>query len=209
MPMTYNPVLDQLLIPALLVFFLVAGIVAVGLGVALIVYRHGVLNRLSAMNRWVSGRKTMAPLEITRQADPAVYKHRRWFSAAFIVGGAFAAIMIIGSLDVAAVVSLFGAQRLTFVGPWLVESFWWMLLLGSLFAVVVGIVLGFFPHALGALDARANRWYSSRQMIRGADNMYLTLDKWVAHSPRAAGVIIAVAGLIVLVNFAVVLMHRD
>jgi len=208
MLLTHKAVIDQLLIPALFVFFLIAGVAGTALGVALIVFRGRVFHVLGPMNRWVSARKTLAPLDSVHNVDPTVYKYRRWFSAVFIVGAAFSMIMIVTKLDVATVVTLLGASRLSFVAPWLVASVGWMLLVGSALAIAVGVVLGFFPRALGALETRANRWYSSRQIGKGADDMYLTLDKWVEYSPRTAGWIISIAALIVAVNSAVVLLGR-
>jgi hypothetical protein len=206
MPLTHNALIDQLLIPALFLFLLVAGIAGAALGAALIVFRGRVLHLFGPMNRWVSARRTLAPLETVHNVDPAVYRYRRWFSAVFIVGAAFSMIMLIGKLDVAAVVSLFGGHRFSFVGPWLVESLEWTLLLGSVLAIVVGVILGFFPRMLGVLEMRANRWYSPRRIGKGADEMVLTLDRWVEYSPRIAGWIISVAAVIVAVNSAVVLI---
>ena len=209
MPLTHNVAIDQLLIPALFVFFLLAGIAGTALGVALVVFRGRVLQLIVPMNRWVSGRKTLAPLEAFHNVDPSVYKYRRWFSAVFIVGAAFSMVMIVVKLDVATVVSLLGASRFSFIGPWLVESLGWMLLLGSASAIVVGLILGFFPRMLGALETRANHWYSPRQIGKGADEVILTLDKWVEYSPRTAGWIISIAALIVAVNSAVVLLGHS
>jgi hypothetical protein len=209
MMLGHNAVIDQLLIPALFAFFLVAGIAGVVLGIALIVFRGRVFRLMGPLNRWVSGRKTLASLETFHLVDPAVYRFRRWFSAAFIVGAAFSMIMILTRLKVASVVALLGAGRFSVIGPWLVESLEWMLLLGCLLAVAVGIILGFFPHVLGALEKRANRWYSSRPLGQGADDMHLTLDRWVEYSPRTAGWIISLAALIVAVNSAVVLIGRN
>jgi hypothetical protein len=208
MVLSHNAAIDQLLIPAVFVFFLIAGVAGIVLGISLIVFRGRVLRSIGPLNRWVSGRKTLAPLETFHHIDPTVYRHRRWFSAAFIVGAAFSMIMILTRLDVASVEFLLGG-RFSVVGSWLVESLEWMLLLGCVLAIAIGIILGFFPHVLGALETRANRWYSSVRIGRGADEMVLTLDRWVEYSPRTAGWIIAIAALIVAVNSAVVLMGRN
>lgn len=73
---------------------------------------------------------------------------------------------------------------------WLVESARWLLIVSNLVAISVGIMLGFFSDALFALEARCGRWYSQRQLVKSADTMHLTLDKWVATYPHAAGWII-------------------
>jgi hypothetical protein len=64
-------------------------------------------------------------------------------------------------------------------------------------------MLGFFPHALGRLEAQANRWVSVRKLTLGMDKMDLTLDKFVEAFPRTAGSVILVAALYVAANAAI------
>jgi hypothetical protein len=208
MLLTHNILVDQLLVPALFAFFLVAGIAGTALGMGLILFRGGLFHILSPMNRWVSGNKALAPLEALHNIDPTVYKYRRWFSAAFIVGAALSMFMIVVKLDAGAVLSVFGGSRHSIITNWLVERLRWLMLAGDVLALAIGIVLGFFPNALGTLEKRTNRWYSPRQLGQRADDMHLTLDKWVQNSPRIAGWIISIGALIVIINSAMVLLGR-
>jgi hypothetical protein len=208
MMLNQNSLIFELLVRALFLFFLVAGIAGTALGLSLILSPARVFQLLSPMNRWVSGSKTLAPLEIVHNIDPTIYKYRRWFSAAFIVGSGFSLFMIVAKLDVGVVLSLIGASRYSFIGPWLLQSLKWLMIAGSVLALVIGIVLGFFPTALGALEKRANQWYAPKRLGQGADEMHLPIDRWVQSSPKTAGWIISVGALIVVVNSAVVLLGR-
>lgn len=67
----------------------------------------------------------------------------------------------------------------------LVESVRWVLIVGNLTAIVIGTILDLFPDALAALEARDDRWYSDRRLVKGADAMNLSLDNRVAAPPRA------------------------
>jgi len=209
MLLTHNPLIDQLLIPALYAFFLIAGIAGIVLGAALIIMRGGVVHVLRPMNRWVSGRQTLDPLEAVHRIEPTVYKYRRWFSAIFIVGSVLSLIMLFARLSVAGVISLLGANSFSPVAAWLVASLGWMLLAGSVLAIAVGVILGFFPQYLALLEARANRWYAANRVARGADEMVFTFDRWIESSPRVAGWIIGTAALALTVNSAIVMIaHR-
>ncbi len=209
MSLTHNVLIDQLLIPALFVFFLIAGIAGAALGAALIVLRGKAFHVLGPMNRWISARETLAPLETVHNVDATVYKYRRWFSAFFIVGAAFSMIMLLARFSVAAVVAFLGANSSSVFARWLVESLGWTLFVGSALAMAIGVILGFSPQLLARLEAHANRWYSSRQAAKGADRMVFTIDKWVESSPRTAGWIIATAALALAANAAMVLFaHR-
>ena len=72
------------------------------------------------------------------------------------------------------------------------------LVLGSALAVAVGVLMLFVPARLAALEARLDRWYSTRQALpAGGESMRYPLDTLVEASPRAAGWLIAAASLLV------------
>ena len=187
----------------LVVFFLVGGAATLAVGVGLIVGSDGTLRFLTAMNRWVSTRRVLSPVEESGASGQPAQKHRRWLAAALIAGAAFAIIGLGTRFDAGAVSHAFGLEtRPSSVAPWLVESARWALIVGNLIAIVIGINLGFFPDQLAALEARGVRWYWNRRLAAGANDMNLSLDGWVAASPRAAGWIITVAGLVLVGDFA-------
>jgi len=188
------------------VLFLVGGLMALAVGVGLIVGSAGTLRFLAAMNRWVSTRRAFKPIEIPRDTRQAVQKHRRWLAAALIAGAAFSIFGLAAWFDAGAVSFVFGLDaRPSSIASWLVESARWALIAGNLAAIVIGIMLRFFPGAVAALEARGSRWYSDRQLVKGADKMNLALDNWVAESPRASGWMIAIAGLLLAGDFGIIL----
>ena len=181
------------------VLFLVGGFAVLAVGVGLIVSSARTLRFFVAMNRWVSTRRAFKPIEVPRDTGKVVQEHRRWLAMAFVAGGAFALYGVATAFDARAVSFVFGLDaRPSSVASWLVESFRWVLIVGNLAAIVIGIMLAFFPDALAALEARGGRWYSDRQLVKGADAMNLSLDNWVAASPRAAGGIMTLAGLFLM-----------
>jgi hypothetical protein len=209
MPLLNNYLFDQLLVPVVFLFFLVSGIFGVGLGIGLVVFRTRAFRLFSPMNRWISARKSLQSMEAQHEIDPFVRKYRRWFSTLFIVGGTFSIFMLVAKAPATAVASIFGAGRSSIIGPLIIQSLGALLILGSVLSIAIGMLLGLFPRALTALEMRTNRWYSSRQFVKGADEMHLPLDRWFESSPRTAGCILAVAALILTVNSAIVLLgHR-
>jgi hypothetical protein len=208
MPLLNNYLFDQLLVPVAFLFFLVSGIFGLGLGLGLVVFRTRVFRLFGPMNRWVSAQKNLEPMEARHEIEPFVYKYRRWFSALFIVGGAFSIFMLVAKAHATVVASVFGAWRFSVIEPLIIQSLGALLIVGSVLAIAIGILLGFFPRALGALEKRTNRWVSSRQIAKGIDDVHLPLDRWFESSPRAAGCILAVAALILTINSTIVLLGR-
>jgi hypothetical protein len=205
MPLLNNYVIGEILIPVIFLFFLVSGIFGIGFGIGLAVFQGRVFRLFGPVNHWVSARKNLEPMEARHEIEPFVHKYRRWFSAFFIIGGMFSIIVLAVKVDAAAVASVFGARRFSLIGPWIVQSVATFLITGSVLAIAIGIILGFFPRALGALEMRTDHWYSSRQIVKGVDEMHLPLDRWFESSPRAAGWIVAVASLILSISSVIVL----
>lgn len=184
----------------LAVIFLAGGLLALAVGVGLIAGSAGTLRFFGAMNRWVSTRRVFAPLDVSRDTRQLVQKHRRWLAVVFVACAGFSIAGLVTAFDARAVGFVFGLDtRPSSVAFWLVESARWALIVGNLAAVVIGIMLGFFPDALFALETRGGRWYSDWQIVKGVDTMNLSLDNWVAAYPRFAGWII-IAGSVVLVS---------
>ncbi len=196
--------IDQVLIPFILWLFIVVGIVGIALGVGLIVRGARTLRFLGTLNRWISMRNTLKPMEEPHDIGRTVYGHRRWFGAAFAVGGAFAVFMLLTRIEVVAVVAVLGRNGPPVVLDWIVESLRWILVVGGVLAVVIGTMLVASADALRALETRVNKWYSPRQLGKGADTMHLTLDHLVEAFPRTAGWMLALGASIVLIASMIV-----
>jgi hypothetical protein len=209
MPHFNNYVVAEILIPVIFLFFLVSGIFGAILGVGLVVFRGRVFRLFGPMNRWVSARKSLQSMEARHDIEPFVHKNRYWFCAFLILGGTLAIFLLAAKVDAVAVTSVFGFRHLTYVGPLLAQSITTFLIMGSLLAIAIGIGLGLFPRALAAFEMRANRWYSSRKVVKGIDDMHVPLDRWFESSPRTAGVILAIAALILSINAAIVLLRMS
>jgi hypothetical protein len=61
------------------------------------------------------------------------------------------------------------------------------------------------PSTISVLETRGGRWFSDRQIVKGADAMYMPLDRWVAAHPQAAGWIFALTGVVMVGDFCLIL----
>lgn len=201
-----NFVIQGWAVQFLVTLFLAGGLMTLAVGVGLIVGSAGTLRFFVAVNRWVSTRSIIGPVEDSRVAGRPVQKFRRWVAVAFIAGASFALYGLATAIDAQEVSRALGLDtRPSSTASWLAESAKWVLIVGNLAAVVAGTILGFFPGALAALEVGGARRYAFRRLVKGADTMNQSLDNWVAASPRAAGWVIAIAGLVLLGNLGIVL----
>lgn len=188
------------LIAFLIRFFFVFGLLCFAVGIGLILSDARLQTFFAVMNRWVSLRRSTRWLAVPHAIEPFVARHRR------LLGGAIALLAIhftsvLAGIDTARIGTLLSTETAPALLTWIVEGLRLSLMAGGALAVAVGAMLLFFPEALRAVEARANHWYSLRNLSRKGDAMHLTLDTLTASHPRAVGWVIAPAALIVVVNF--------
>jgi hypothetical protein len=199
----------QLLFQFFVVVVLVFASAGFAVGIGLIVSSARTLRFFQAMNRWISTRGTLRPMEIPRDTDRFSHRHRRWVGGALIAGGVFSAIGLAAGIDAAAVGTAFARGGMARLIAIVAEALKWFLILGSVAGVVVGGMLCFSSDALTSLEKHANRWFSARRALHGGDDMILTLDKLVEKHPGPSGWILACTTLGAAAYAAVLLFARS
>ncbi len=203
MPQGYDNAVHQLLIPAIVMFFLVGGLVGAAIGAGLIVCSAKMFRLFTVLNHYVSTRHGWKPLSMPHDIEQGVRNHRRLIGAVFVLGAAFSIYGLVAWFDGSVSVPALGLRNPRPIVAVMLESVRWSLLVFNVFALVIGVMLCHFPNAWGRFEARANRWYSVRKFTYGADTMHLTFDKWVEAYPRATGSIVVVAALYLAANAAI------
>lgn len=187
----YSNVMWQLLVQLLIVWFLVVSVAGLAIGVGLIASSPKMVQYFHVLNRWVSTRHVLKPVEVPFDTERATHRHYRWLAGGFVLGGLISFFGLLAGLDSTAVSAAFAEKRFAPVVAIAVESAKWVLIVGSAFGVVVGAMLLFYPGAESMLEKFANQWVSPRRATRSWDDMNMTLDILVEAHPTPAGWIIA------------------
>jgi hypothetical protein len=205
---SYGNLMWQLLVQFLMVSFLVVAVAGLAVGIGLIVSSQRTGQLFQILNRWVSTRHVLKPVEVPHEIGRVAHSYQRWLAGCFVLGGLISIFGLAAGFDASAVSAVVAEQRYAPVVAVALESAKWFLIIGSGFGVVVGVMLLFYPNAELTLERYADRWVSSRQMARGGDDMHMILDRLVETHPKPAGWIIActsaaavVFGLLMLVRY--------
>ncbi|MGH8738394.1 MAG: hypothetical protein ACREVC_13635 [Burkholderiales bacterium] len=205
MPISNNYFVAHVVVPSVLVFVLVVGVVGILLGLGLIARNETVLRLLERLNHWISFRRALKPLEVPREIEQSVRKHPRGLGIVILIGAAFSLYFLllrISASDFAALLTADSAQGALL---WFANSLRWALIGANFIALAIGIVLAFLPRMMDPLTASANRWISSRRLTMKADEMDLTLDRVVRAYPRVAGTLIAIGALVPAIGASMML----
>jgi hypothetical protein len=185
-----DDMLWQLLFRFCIAVVLVFAAVGLAAGIGLIVASARTLRVFAVLNRWISTRGAFKALDVPRSTEQFSHRNRRWIGGALIAGGLFAALGLFVGVNAAAV-GAFAKGDMAIVLAVVAATLRWFLIVGSLAGVAVGAMLCFFPDALVILEKYANRWVSTRHVVRGADDVHLTLDRLVEAHPGPSGWILA------------------
>jgi hypothetical protein len=199
---------SQVVLPSLALFGLAVSLLGIAVGLGLLLRTAATLRFFGTMNRWVSTRRSLKPLEIPRSIGSPTARKPRWNGLVLVIAGAYVSV-VLWQLD---------GSKLAFAMPQgtryavmtgiVFSALRWFMVAGGLAVVAVGVMLLFFPGAYPAFEARANRWYSTRQALSGGDSMHMGLDRWVERFPRAAGLLIACLSLVSALAFGFLGLRR-
>ena len=181
----------QLLAPALKVLFLSVSVVGIGLGICLVVRGEATLRTMQGMNRWVSSRRAMKPLEVPHNIEPVARTGRGGIGIVVAAVGIYALVVLVLQFDPGKLAAALGEHPRYSIVSVAIESLRWLLIAGSALAAVIGVMMLVAPRALTALESVGNRWISSRRLVAGGDTMHVPLDRFTEHHPRVAGALIA------------------
>jgi hypothetical protein len=197
--------IEQIVVPALMLCLLAGSLAGIVFGCALALKSGPTLQFIMRMNRWVSTRKALEPLEVPRNVDPPLGSpYRRVLGALFIAGGLITMYFLLTRLDIAHAIN---AKR-ALLAALALEVTKYFLVAGGLFALVIGVLMVFRPAALAAFEERMNRWYSTRRLVAAEEVMHTPLEPRVEAYPQAAGWIIAGASVLIAASMAWLLVSR-
>jgi hypothetical protein len=203
-----DDMLWQLLFRFFIAVVLVFATVGLAAGVGLIVASARTLRVFAVMNRWISTRGAFKALDMPLSTERFSHGNRRWIGGALIAGGLFAALGLVIGVNTGSFSAAFASGDMAKLLAIVAGTLKWFLIVGSCAGVAVGVMLCFFPDALARLEKYANRWVSTRQVARGADDQHLTLDRLVEAQPALSGWILACTALGAVIYAAALLVTR-
>jgi hypothetical protein len=204
---SYSSFLSQILQQAIFIFLLLGAVFALAAGLLLVISSDTAFRISERMNRWVSTRAAIRPLEQHHSIARPLYRMHRLVGA-MICAGALYSLIVLGmpSGESAIVKSLssLGPQRFS---AWLSESLRYVLLVGNLGALLFGLVFIVRPSALKSLEAWADRRVSARKSTKPLEVSRLTADVFMRAHPRLVGSVVIAGSLYVLVNLGYALLR--
>jgi len=206
--MTFFTFMERVVIPAVIAIMLAGGIAGLALGCALVINHGATLRFINRMNRWVSTREALAPLDARINVEPAP-SSRPLLGGFLVIGGVLAVGFLLARLDFrpSGYVPGVDTQRLL-LSSIALETMKWVLVVGGGFAAIIGAMLLFAPARVRLLERYLNRWHSSEPVLAAAEKMHTPLEPRVEAHPRAAGCIIATASLALTVAMTGLLLAR-
>jgi hypothetical protein len=192
--MPSNP-MNAFLWQSLAIFLLVGALAGILLGLLLILKPQWVSTFNRAANRWISMRRLNQVLDRSVSVEHWFYRHHRPAGMIVMLGAVYMFVYFGLLFDQAAAIPRLGSQ----VPAQLLEGLLDALVLGALVGAVAAFMGGVFlwlrPGALRNIEARANRWVSSRRATKPLDVPRDQVDRFVMSHARRMGWLLLLGSL--------------
>jgi hypothetical protein len=192
---------------AAVIFLFVGAVLALIAGILLIVDSQRALRISDWLNRWVSTRSALRPLEAHRSIARPLYRMHRLVGT-FICAGALYSLAVLGSAKgEAAILHSLGSLGPARFSAWLSESLRYILLTGNFAALLFGLVFIVRPSALKRLESWADRSISARKSTKPLEEMHQPVDRFVRAYPRLVGMLVCLGSAFILANLGYALLR--
>ncbi len=203
----YLNFLSQIVNQSIVIFILVGSAFALVAGLMLLLDSKRALRIAERMDRWVSTRAALRPLEEQHSIARPLYRMHRLVGM-LICAGALYALLVLGLPGGGSAIS----KSLDTLGPagfsaWVSESLHLILLVGNVAAFVFGVVFIVRPSALKRVEAWADRRVSGRKATKPLEEMRRPADDFLRGHPRVVGGLVVLGSLYVLVNLGYALLR--
>ena len=203
---SYLTFLSEIVQQAIFIFLLVGAAFGLLAGILLLVNSERAFAIGDRLNRWVSTRAALRPLEEYHSISRPLYRMHRLVGALICAGALYSLVVLATPYGEAAItksLSGLGPQRFA---SWIAESLRLVLLAGNLGALLFGLVFIVRPSALRSLEAWADRRISTRKAIKPLEEMHIPVDRFTRAHPRLVGAVVILGSLYVLANLGFVLL---
>ena len=205
MPADTTSIIQSLLLDSLVIAFFVFGILAAAAGIGLVVCRDKALRLFVLMNRHISTRQALKSASVPHDIGPTVQRYHWWFAGAIIAGAAYSLYILLTRFNAPIVTAAITSGQPGLLAQSIVEALRWFMVVFSIIACIIGLLLGFSPQTLQAIEIRANRWYSMRKATAPLETHHFAVDRWVEAHPLIAGWSITLGALIVVISSGIIL----
>ncbi|HUK03696.1 MAG TPA: hypothetical protein VLV90_01290 [Burkholderiales bacterium] len=204
---SYLKFLSLIVNQTIFVLLLAGAAFALLTGLLLLFDSRRALRIAERLDRWISTREVVKPLEEFRTISRPLYRMHRLVGA-LICAGALYSLIVLGLPSGGTAI----AKSLSGIGPvrfsaWISDSLRYVLLAGNFGALLFGLVFLMRPSALKSLEAWADRRISERKAVKPLETMRMSADQFLRRHPRTVGVLVILGSAYVLLNLGYALLR--
>lgn len=180
--------------------FLVGGcVVGVVAGALMLINPDSVLRLNRVLSKWVATEKATNALDKQHKIERTMYRHHRLAGALIMAGSVYTLYILNFAFNQKATVAILGDRKNYFLIEWLLEATVLTFNIGSVTALVVGVILLIRPSLLKGFESTLNHWVNTEKSLKTLDTMRYRLDHFIASHIRIAGVMVMVGSIYVLI----------
>ncbi len=208
MTTAYLKLFSQIVQQSIFIFFAIGAAFALIAGLLLLLDSARAFRIGEKLDRWVSTRTLLRPLEQHYSVSRPLYRMHRLVGALICAGALYALVILVSPQGAAAVTkSLSGLGSARFAA-WLSESLRLVLVTGNVAALIFGIVFIVRPSALRSVEAWADRYISTRKSTKPLEELHRPADRFARAHPRLVGSLVVLGSLYVLLNLGYALPRK-
>lgn len=187
--------LNNILLQSFLVLLGCGAIVGILFGAGMLLKQEQVLRLNQYFSHWVSSEKLETQLDRPHWTERFFYRHHRPVGAGLLIG----AMVVLYTFLIS-----YNSRRISaFIAPgylWLLDALLGLLLIGSVFAAIVGLIVLTRPSLLREIEKSTNRWIVTESLVKWFNGMHYSFEQSTFRHRKLAGVLLIIGSAYVLIS---------
>lgn len=187
-------VLSEILQQSFLKLLWIGSLAGILVGLGLLFKPQQVVHLNQALSRWVGSNKLNMALDRPRWIDRFFYRHHRPLGTAVFAGATTVLYIFLFHYNFRGISALIPRNYW-----WLSDALIGILLIGSVVAVLVGLIVLIRPSLLRDIEKSLNRWISTEHLHSQFNSMNFSVEKSLLRHHRFAGATILFGSLYIII----------
>jgi len=175
-------ILSDILQQATVKFLWIGSIMGVLVGAGLLLKPQQMVRLNQYLSRWMGSERLVMVLDRPRPIERFIYRHHQYVGASMLIGALIVLYVFLFKYNL---------RRISDSIP---SNYWWLsdaiisvLLIGSVFAALIGVIVSARPSLLRDFEKSLNRWISTEHMSSSLNTIHWSVEQSLIQHNRLSG----------------------
>lgn len=194
--------LNNIPLQSFLIFLGGAAFLGILVGAGMLLKHDQVIRLNNYFSHWKSTEKFGEHFDRPRSTERFFYRHHRLVGTGLFIGSMVVLYTFLISYNLRRISAVIARDYW-----WLMDALVGLLLIGIVFAAIIGFIMLSKPSLLRDFENLSNRWFSTDSLLKKLNNMHYSAEQTILKHRKLAGILLIIGSIYILIALGYLLLR--